>query len=157
MPVVDFGSLPLVRGTATDANWPAPQNLQIAAPNTAVGTFTVNLGATDRAGNRATKACPYAIVIPLCNGKTPTIVGTPANNVINGTPGPDVIVGLTGNDTIDGRGGDDTICGGEHTDDLKGGDGNDFLDGGLGADSLRGDGGRDTCVNWETRNSSCEA
>ena len=131
--------------------------VNLLANTNAPGSFTVTAVAVDRAGNRATRPCPYTVGIPLCNGKTPTIVGTGLNNVINGTAGPDVIQALGGNDTINGNGGNDTICGGDHHDDLNGGAGDDWLDGGAGSDSLRGDGGRDTCIAWELRNSSCEA
>ena len=88
--------------------------MNLLANTNAPGSFTVTAVAVDRAGNRATQACPYTVGIPLCNGKAPTIVGTGLANSINGTNGPDVIQALGGNDVIDGRGGNDTICGGDH-------------------------------------------
>jgi hypothetical protein len=149
-------------------------SVNMLANTNTTGSFFVNAAASDRAGNRATATCPYTVGIPLCNGKTPTIVGTGLNNNITGTPGDDVIQALGGNDTIDGRGGNDTICGGDHidrvlggdgadwidggthNDDLNGGNGDDYIDGGAGSDSVRGDGGRDTCLSGEQRMSSCE-
>jgi hypothetical protein len=141
---------------------------------TVPGTFTTSVTGADRAGNRATVQCAYQVVIPSCNGLTPTRVGTSLNDTINGTSGRDVIVGLGGADTVKGNGGDDVICGGDgpdlvdggdgndwidggaSPDDLSGGNGNDFLDGGPQNDSLRGDKGTDTCVSGETRLSGCE-
>jgi RTX calcium-binding nonapeptide repeat (4 copies) len=165
-----------VRATVTDATSGPLAPLTQGATNTSTpGTFMSTVTGTDRAGNRTTRTCAYEVVIPTCNGLTPTIVGTAVNNTINGTGGPDVIVGLGGADTINGLGGDDVICGndgpdriyggdgkdwidgGASPDDLNGGSGDDFLDGGLHNDSLRGDNGRDTCVSGETRRSSCEA
>jgi Ca2+-binding RTX toxin-like protein len=165
-----------VRATVTDETSGPVAPLTQGATNTSrAGTFLSTVTGTDRAGNRTTRTCAYEVVIPTCNGLTPTIVGTAVNNTINGTSGPDVIVGLGGADTINGLGGNDTICGndgpdivyggdgndwidgGASPDDLNGGGGDDFLDGGLHNDSLRGDNGRDTCVSGETRRSSCEA
>ena len=166
-----------VRATLTDGTSgpasPFAQGSTMANTN-AAGTFTQTVSGADRAGHRTSTPCPYQVVVPPCNGLTPTIVGTAQNNVLNGTTGADVIVGLGGADTINGLGGSDVICGGDgpdvvyggdgndwinggaSSDDLNGGNGDDFLDGGLHNDSLRGDGGRDTCVSGETRTSSCE-
>jgi Ca2+-binding RTX toxin-like protein len=165
-----------VTAAVTDAtSGPERVTVQGATNTNVAGTFTSTLTGADRAGHRTTTTCSYRVVIPACNGMTPTIVGTALNNVINGTGGPDVIVALGGADTVNGLGGDDVICGGDgpdtiyggdgkdwidggaSPDDLNGGNGDDFLDGGLHNDSLRGDGGRDTCVSGETRRSSCEA
>jgi hypothetical protein len=38
--------------------------------------------------------------VPTCHGRTATMVGTSAGDVLDGTSGTDVIVGLGGNDTI---------------------------------------------------------
>jgi hypothetical protein len=122
----------------------------------AAGSFRSTVTATDRAGNRATRLCPYQVAIPSCNGLVPTRVGTGQSDVINGTAGRDVIVGLGGNDTINGQGGDDVICGGDGADTIDGGNGNDWLDGGPGLDSRRGSAGTDTCLSGEARLSSCE-
>ena len=98
----------------------------------------------------------------LCEGRVPTIVGTPDDDELLGTPGPDVIVGLGGDDTIVGADGDDLICAGpgndtvaagagaDHVhgasgdDTIRGGPGADQIFGGTGIDRLRGNGGNDT-------------
>lgn len=80
----------------------------------------------------------------LCNGLTPTIIGTPSGGTITGTNGSDVILGLDGNDVINGGNGDDVICGGDGNDILNGGNGNDQLFGDGGDDTLNGDRGNDT-------------
>jgi Ca2+-binding RTX toxin-like protein len=73
---------------------------------------------------------------PRCFGQTPTIMGTPGDDVLPGTSGPDVIVGLAGNDTITGLGGDDLLCGGPGDDLINGGPGDDQIDGSSGLDTL---------------------
>lgn len=98
---------------------------------------------------------------PLCDGKTPTIYGTPFDDVIFGTSGNDVIHALGGNDLVQAGGGNDTICGGtgqsildgEQGDDrifsegwddfIRGGSGDDVSWAGGGDDFMIGDGGRD--------------
>ena len=82
--------------------------------------------------------------LPKCDGKTPTIGGTDAGEVIEGTSGPDVIVGFGGDDTILAAGGDDTICAGAGDDTVFGGGGNDTILGQGGNDDLRGGAGDDT-------------
>lgn len=54
--------------------------------------------------------------VSTCGGATPTVTGTPGNDVLTGTPGNDVIDGLGGDDTIRGLGGNDVICGGAGSD-----------------------------------------
>jgi Ca2+-binding RTX toxin-like protein len=72
-----------------------------------------------------------------CLQETPTISGTPGNDVLTGTPGNDVIVGLQGDDTIDGGDGLDLICGGDGNDTLAGGPGRvDIISGDLGNDRI---------------------
>ncbi|MGH8565356.1 MAG: hypothetical protein ACREXW_15210 [Gammaproteobacteria bacterium] len=96
-----------------------------------------------------------AIVVSevLCQGKTPTLFGSPEQATLRGTTGDDVIVGSVAGDFIIGGGGNDTICGGpgddrifgEDGDDaIEGGDGDDTLIGGPGADMVRGGPGGDT-------------
>ncbi len=98
----------------------------------------------------------------LCNGLTPTIVGTDGDDVLQGTFQDDVIVGLGGNDTIRGASGSDMICGGDGddtifgesqpdtifggpgNDTITGADGADVIDGGPGNDNIVGDSGNDT-------------
>ena len=59
----------------------------------------------------------------LCFGRTATISGTGADDVLRGTAGDDVIVGGAGNDRIDGAGGNDVLCGGDGEDALLAGAG----------------------------------
>jgi Ca2+-binding RTX toxin-like protein len=93
-----------------------------------------------------------------CFGRTVTVEGTPASEVIEGTRGRDVIAGLGGNDLIRGLGGNDLVCGGPGRDTLMGGRGNDRLAGGTGRDRLNGGIGRDTYVGGRGRDvaSRCE-
>jgi Ca2+-binding RTX toxin-like protein len=87
-----------------------------------------------------------------CEGATPTIVGTPGDDVIRGTSGNDVIVGDAGTDTIQGFSGADRICGGDGHDTIDAGSGRDRVSGGAdddvivgssGDDQLAGDAGND--------------
>jgi Ca2+-binding RTX toxin-like protein len=73
--------------------------------------------------------------VPTCRFETPTIVGTPGNDILKGTPEHDVIVGLEGNDVIHGGGGADLICGNQ---------GSDTIYGDIGPDNLLGNNGNDT-------------
>jgi uncharacterized delta-60 repeat protein len=72
---------------------------------------------------------------PRCDGKVPTIVGTPAGDTLDGTARSDVISGAGGDDKLFGLGGDDVICGENGDDKLVGGPGQDTLIGGLGKDT----------------------
>ena len=56
---------------------------------------------------------------------TPTIIGTPDDDILTGTTGDDVISGLGGIDLIDAGAGNDTLIGGAENDVLTGGDGAD--------------------------------
>jgi Ca2+-binding RTX toxin-like protein len=87
-----------------------------------------------------------------CGGRTPTVVGTDARDVVRGSPFPDVISTLGGKDVISGLAGNDVACGGAGKDVLRGGKGRDRLlgqggrdklIGGKGKDRLRGGAGRD--------------
>ncbi|WP_432511282.1 ExeM/NucH family extracellular endonuclease [Kineococcus sp. SYSU DK001] len=80
---------------------------------------------------------------PTCQGLTPTVVGTPGDDVLKGTNKADVIVGLGGNDVITGGNGDDVVCGGDGDDRVWGGNGSDVLLGGAGDDVLDGGNGPD--------------
>ena len=88
-----------------------------------------------------------------------TIVGSPADNLLQGGAGNDTITGgagdddvqgFTGNDVLGGESGDDTVRGDSGADTLSGGDGNDFLTPGQvigvsdGADSVSGGSGIDS-------------
>jgi uncharacterized repeat protein (TIGR01451 family) len=83
---------------------------------------------------------------------TPTISGTPGNDVLTGTSRADVIRAFAGNDQVFGGGGRDLICadlgadlvsGGPKGDTVIGGGGPDRLIGNTGGDLLRGKSGRD--------------
>ncbi|MGQ0595597.1 MAG: hypothetical protein ACT4QB_24065 [Gammaproteobacteria bacterium] len=74
-----------------------------------------------------------------CQGRPPTVIGTPGDDILVGTEGNDVIHGLEGNDTIIAQGGDDIICGGPGDDLVFGGPGGDAIEGGDGIDELVGD------------------
>ncbi len=174
-PTFELGqSIATVGATVTDSlSGPPSVSISRLVSTAVAGTHSTVLTATDRAGNSRSQTCPYSVAVPQCQGKTPTIVGTAANNVIRGTAGADVIHGLAGVDQIDGLGGNDTLCGGEHPDVIRGGDGADTvdggagnddiyggaaadtLDGGAGSDSIRGDDGADRCTSGEVRMSSC--
>ncbi len=78
-----------------------------------------------------------------CDGRTPTIVGTPGADTIRGTGGADVIAALGGDDRVRAAGGNDVVCGGRGDDTLRGASGNDHLVGGAGADAERGGAGAD--------------
>jgi RTX calcium-binding nonapeptide repeat (4 copies) len=78
-----------------------------------------------------------------CQGKTATISGSAARDVLRGTKKADVIAAAGGNDRVSALGGNDLVCGGAGKDKLIGGAGNDRLNGEGGADKLLGGGGRD--------------
>lgn len=137
------------------------------------GVRSAILTGVDRAGNTHSQACGYSVVVPKCQGKTPSLLGTGGNDVITATPRVDVVHALSGADKVDGLGSGDTICGGDGVDLIKGGGGadtvdggggnddiyggamTDILDGGAGSDSIRGDAGPDRCTSGEVRMSSC--
>jgi Ca2+-binding RTX toxin-like protein len=122
------------------------------------GALTLAAGGLVPAAGTAGGLVSGRRVLPVCLGKTATIVGTNAGETLNGTPGADVIVGLGGNDTIYAGGGDDRVCGGNGNDTLvgaggadilNGGAGNDVILGGLGDDTLSGAGGDDTLTGGD--------
>ncbi len=164
-----------VTGTVTDAlSGPVSASTQTAVSTASAGTYSAQLVAHDQAGNEKNRTCGYTVVVPKCDGMTPTLLGTGGNDVITGTPGRDVIHALAGSDKVSGLGAGDTLCGGDGNDVIKGGggrdtvdggDGNDelfggastdTLDGGAGLDSIRGDDGADRCTSGELRMSSCD-
>ncbi len=175
-PTFELGQFPApVTATVADTlSGPVAASVGAQVSTTSVGTRSVVLTGVDRAGNTRSVSCGYSVVVPKCQGKVPTILGTAGNDVITGTSGIDVVHSVSGADKIDGLGGADIICGGEgpdvikggagadtvdgggSNDDVNGGDANDILIGGLGSDSIRGDGGTDRCSSGEVRMSSCE-
>jgi hypothetical protein len=157
-PVFELGTPgAVVAGSVSDAtSGPLASSVTGVANTANAGSFTAAVVGTDLAGTSTTRQCPYRVVVPLCRGLTPTIVGTAGTDVIKGTAKRDVIHGLTGNDTITAVGGNDIVCGGAGDDEINGGAGADVLDGGAGYDSIRGEAGKDTCTSGEKRMSSCE-
>jgi Ca2+-binding RTX toxin-like protein len=98
---------------------------------------TCGIGAPQAAGGRQAE-------LLQCLERIPTVVGTPADDILVGTVHDDVIVGLGGNDVITGREGDDLLCGG---------DGNDRIAGGiqiLESDVISGDAGDDVLITGPT-------
>jgi len=90
-----------------------------------------------------------------CQGRIPTLFGSPEQTTLRGTPLRDVILGSAageliiggrGNDIICGEGGDDLIFGQRDRDKIDGGPDNDSLDGGAQNDILRGGPGNDRLV-----------
>lgn len=81
-----------------------------------------------------------------CFGKSPTIVGTPGDDVLIGREDTaDVIMGLGGNDQIQGSedlnastAPSDRLCGGSGSDQIEGGVGEDRIQGGAGHDDVDG-------------------
>lgn len=137
---------------------------QVNAGTTAIVTIVVKTKKEGTLSNTATVASPEDIVLGNNSatatttvtkagkpgkkkGKvscaTPTITGTPGNDVVVGTAGPDVIVTFTGDDQIFSGGGKDLVCAGGGRDLVVGGDAGDTLIGGGGADTLKGKGGGD--------------
>jgi Ca2+-binding RTX toxin-like protein len=80
---------------------------------------------------------------PRCHGRTPDIVGTGEDDVLQGTPDRDVIWGGPGDDEIRSSLGNDLVCGGGGDDLIHGGRGNDELYGEAGSDRVVGDLGDD--------------
>ncbi len=101
-----------------------------------------NVGVDFLSGQARGQVFEYA----LCQGREPTILGTPRADRIVGTPGADVIQALGGQDFVRGGGGNDLICGGGGSDSLLGEAGTDRLFGGDGQDTLNGgEGTADVC------------
>lgn len=109
-------------------------------------TSTTSTSSTSTTSTSSTSTTSTTVNPNLCDGRTPTIVGTSGRDVINGTAGADVILGRGGDDDINGGGGNDVICGQGGADRINGGDGNDRILGGAGADQLLGDAGNDTLI-----------
>jgi len=80
----------------------------------------------------------------VCDGETPTILGSDDADTLEGTEGDDVIAGLGGDDKIHGLEGSDMICGGPGRETIFGGAGDDRVFGNGGRDTLNGGNGNDT-------------
>jgi hypothetical protein len=128
-------------------------------PKLRPGIHTVQVEATDRAGNVGTKrkrfeiarkrltgvplTAPSAPDHPRCHKIAATLIGSPHNDRLLGTKGRDVIVAFGGDDKINGRGGRDRICGRRGDDQVNAGRGDDRILGGPGSDDIWGGAGRD--------------
>ncbi|HEY5889763.1 MAG TPA: N-acetylmuramoyl-L-alanine amidase [Acidimicrobiia bacterium] len=110
-----------------------------------------DLGSTSCPGDifYATLISFRATIVPLnfgfdpatltCDGKTPTIFGSPGNDLIFATDDADIIHAIFGHDWVFGLGGNDSICGSAGDDVLIGGTGEDRSFGGSGSDSCGGE------------------
>jgi uncharacterized repeat protein (TIGR01451 family) len=92
--------------------------------------------------NKAT-ATTRVLGAPTCRGATPTVSGTPGDDLLVGTSGPDVIAALGGNDKIVSQAGRDLVCAGSGSDFVGAGTAADRVFGGAGRDRLLGRGGPD--------------
>jgi uncharacterized repeat protein (TIGR01451 family) len=122
-------------GTASDTASLTSSDDTDATNNLATETTVINK-------KPSTPKAPKHKGRPSC--ATPTIVGTPGDDVLTGTSHGDVIVALTGNDQVFAGGGDDLVCADGGADLVDGGSGKDFVNGGSGPDTLIGSDGGDT-------------
>jgi len=106
--------------------------------------FRVTVEVTDAEGYSGKDWMRVTVGPPLCEGQTPTHLGTPGSDTMLGSPGDDVIILLGGDDIVHARGGDDLICAGEGNDVVYGEIGDDVIYGGDGRDRLSGGSG----VDW---------
>lgn len=74
-----------------------------------------------------------------CQGRAPTVIGTPGADTLVGTGRDDVIAALDGDDTVIAQGGNDVICAGIGADLVFGGSGGDVIEGNEGDDRLIGE------------------
>jgi len=88
-------------------------------------------------------------VVPGCDGRIASIVGSPGPDRLIGTTGDDVIAGMGGNDVISGLDGNDVLCGGSGDDVVNGNDGDDRVFGGPGYDLVHGNDGDDVVVQGD--------
>ena len=81
--------------------------------------------------------------VPVCGGRTATVIGTPGDDMIFGVGSSDVIAGLGGDDEIRGGAAPDRICGGPGDDLIRGAGARDRLTGNSGKDRVSGGTGND--------------
>jgi uncharacterized repeat protein (TIGR01451 family) len=123
-------------GTASDTGSLTSADDTTPANNLDGETTTINKKAATPKPKKPKKGRPSCA--------TPTIVGTPGDDVLQGTNRADVIVTGTGNDQVFANGGNDLVCTGAGIDFVDGGSGSDFVNGGSGPDRLVGGDGGDT-------------
>lgn len=130
---------PLPTGISIDSN-----TGQITSQSNQLGTYHINITATDPHGQTAQIQTTLNITNKLIESSQTLITGTFADDIILASNGKwHIINGLIGDDTITGGDKDDTINGGIGADTLYGLLGNDTLNGGLGNDILTGGKGND--------------
>lgn len=130
---------PLPTGISIDSN-----TGQITSQSNQLGTYHINITATDPHGQTAQIQTTLNITDKLIESSQTLITGTFADDIILASNGKwHIINGLIGDDTITGGDKDDTINGGIGADTLYGLLGNDTLNGGLGNDILTGGKGND--------------
>jgi Fe-S cluster biogenesis protein NfuA len=129
---------PTAAGGSTFAGWGG------ACSGTGSCVVTMDQARSVTATFNVVVVVPPTIPPLTCDGKTATIVGTGAADVLKGTKSADVIVSLGGKDKINARGGNDTVCAGDGKDHVVGGGGNDDEFGEAGNDHLIGNKGNDT-------------
>jgi uncharacterized repeat protein (TIGR01451 family) len=127
-------------GTATDTASLTSANDTNPANNLDSESTTINKAPTTPKAPKAPKQKHKG----RASCASPTMVGTPGDDVLQGTGRADAIVGLTGNDQIYSGGGNDVICSDGGVDLVDGGPGKDFINGGGGPDRLIGEDGGDT-------------
>ena len=130
----------------------APVSVNVSA--FAGGTHTLRFEATDQQGNGSSDSFNIDDVSllaagPRCHGRSATIVGTGAAELLLGTRGADVILASGGGDVVKAGGGKDIVCGGAGNDELRGQGGRDKLFGGNGKDRLIGGRGRRDLCNGD--------
>ena len=96
-PTFDLGQFPApVTATVTDSlSGPVTASISTQVSTATAGVRTAVLTGADRAGNTRSVSCGYSVVVPKCQGTTPTVLGTAGNDVITGTAGVDVVHGLS--------------------------------------------------------------
>ena len=92
-PTFELGQFPApVTATVADTlSGPVTASVGAQVPTASVRTRSAVLTGVDRAGNTRSVSCGYSVVVPKCQGKVPTILGTAGNDVITGTAGVDVV------------------------------------------------------------------
>ena len=129
------------------------ETLVLDAADLSPGTHRISVEAADSSGRASNVSATVHVFadptqVPTCFGRSATLLGTGASDIIVGSTEIDVIAGVLGNDEIKGGNAADILCGGG---------GKDSLVGGKGRDSFNGGPGRDTCsVARKERTKSCE-
>jgi uncharacterized delta-60 repeat protein len=116
--------------------------LQADGKLVAAGVFNPNSPNFPRVSQDFALTRYQSSVIPedvSCQGRAPTVIGTPGADTLVGTGRDDVIAALDGDDTVIAQGGNDVICAGAGADLVFGGSGGDAIEGNEGDDRLVGE------------------